>query len=219
MSGSFERLSYDQGAYCTDLKQSVAPMMYKLDPTFANVCSPCRPADVGYIGRQGVSLSQDASLIDVESELKLLSYRNTRDPNAKFNPCCGQKFDTNVMHFDDCQIGTDYSRITNPPCTLRGTGWNRFQPLCLDPQDPDRWEHPSHIGINYRMVVKDNFFPQIPDVISPAQVFPDNPDMNPVLPKPGPECLPKVQLGPLSPVTSAYSSPMYTSYYAPNINC
>jgi len=213
MSGSFERLAYDHGAYCTDLKQSVAPMMYKLDPTYANICNPCRPADVGYIGRQGVSLSQNTDLIDVESDLKLLSYRNTKDPNAKFNPCSAPNHAKEVIHFDDCTIGTDYSRITNPACTLRGTGWNRFQPLCLNPQDPDRWEHPSHVGINYRMVVKDNFFPEIPEVTDQEadQVRPPQSTESV-----GP-CVPKMDI--MSPETLSYGSPMYTSYYGPKASC
>jgi hypothetical protein len=28
----------------------------------------------------------------------------------------------------------NFNRLTNPPCTLRTTGWNRWQPLFHDPQ-------------------------------------------------------------------------------------
>ena len=34
--GSFNNLIYDEGAYCTDLKQSTAPLLWTLDPIRAN---------------------------------------------------------------------------------------------------------------------------------------------------------------------------------------
>lgn len=217
MSGSFERLPYDLGAYCTDLKQATAPLKYMLDPTFANQCDPCRPADVGYIGRQGVSLSKDAKLVDVESELLLLNYRNSRDPSAKYNPCCSPNYSRNLLHFNDCMIGTDYSRITNPPCSLRSTGVNRFQPICLDPQDTDRWLMPSQVGMSYRLIVKDNNVPTaLPDVLSPDR---QNPELNPVLPRPGPSCLPQITLQPIQQCILDYSSPLFNDPFAPNVNC
>lgn len=178
--GSFESLIYDTGAYCTDLRQSTAPIKRMLDPSFANNCTACRPADVGYIGRQGTSVTSGIPLIDVDSDLKLLNYRATRDPMKKFRPCCPYCKKVNegypcgggvvtcdecrskMYHFPACSISTDYSRVTNPPCNLKGTGINRFIPLCLNPQDLNRWEHPGEVGINNRMIVLDNHVPCIP---------------------------------------------------------
>ena len=82
-SGSFERLKYDTETYDIDVAQSTAPIQYLLDPNFTNKCNLCRPEDIGYIGRQGVSLNTNKSLIDVESDLKLLNYRQTRNPLTK----------------------------------------------------------------------------------------------------------------------------------------
>ena len=65
--GSFESLIYDTGAYCTDLKQSTAPIKRMLDPTYANNCSACRPADIGYSGKIGASVTHETPLIDVDS--------------------------------------------------------------------------------------------------------------------------------------------------------
>jgi hypothetical protein len=226
MSGSFERLSYDAGAYCTDLKQSTAPLKYALDPVYANVCNPCRPADIGYIGRQGVSLSKTQSLVDLESELFLLNHANSRDPARKFNPCCdpaslranGGEDGNGLLHFDDCSIKTDYSRITNPPCTLKGTGVNRYSPLCQNPQDENRWLMPSQVGISIRQVITDNWNGGIiPDVVSPAK---QNPELDPVLPRPNPQvCTPQIQLQPLQACMVNYTSPLYTSFYVPTPTC
>ena len=52
--------------------------------------------------------------------------------------------------------------VSNPPCTLRGTGVNRFDPLCWNPQDRavEPWRYRD--GTAYRLVVKDNHRPCLP---------------------------------------------------------
>ena len=171
MSGSFENLIYDTGTYNVDLRQSTAPLEWMLDPNFANNCISCFPSDPAYIGKIGVSIAKDTPLIDVESDLKLLNYRNSRNPQDKYIPpthCV-----TNNYHFPNCQNLTEYSRIILPPSTLRGTvAMNRYSPLCLNPQNENRWLQPSEIGINYRMVVKDNYTPCIPCPSSQTAVLP-----------------------------------------------
>lgn len=170
MSGSFERQIYDPRSYYVAVKQSTAPYQWTLDPIRSNHCNPCRFTDVGQIGYNGVSLNHKKTLVDVESNLQRVTYRHSHDPARKFIPalcphfhsvqggkpcgpdCCPDK----MHHFNECSIGSEYTHLTNPSCTLRGTGWNRFQPICMKPQDRCRWDHPSYIGINYRMVVKDN---------------------------------------------------------------
>ena len=51
-------------------------------------------------------------------------------------------------------------RFSNPPSTLRGTGINRFEWLCRDPQEKAISPHPR-VPINYRLVAKDNHRPLI----------------------------------------------------------
>lgn len=195
MPNAFQRLSYDSAAYETDLKQSTRPLLYSLDPLYANPCKICRPGDVGYIGRVGTSIDKNYGLIDAESELRLLNYKASKAPQFQFNPLksadgkpmklntCrtgypgpeagGIQFElldqdrcvdpSDKWHFPTCpKLSTEYTRVTYPTCDMRCTGVNRFQPLCLDPQDRSRWEHPSEIGISYRNVVKDNHQPCIP---------------------------------------------------------
>ncbi len=199
---SWQRLSYDPLTYKMDLKQSTQPMMYTLDPIYTTPScggsNICRPADIGYIGRVGTSIDQQNGLIDTESELKLLNYRASNAPQHKYIPKCSQQscqtgypgpeaggiqFDVmdqdkcpqkgNKVHFADCpKLRTEYSRVSYPVCDMRGTGVNRFQPLCQDPQDRSRWEHPSEIGINYRMVVKDNHRPCIPKPMDNSALLP-----------------------------------------------
>ena len=70
---------------------------------------------------------------------------------------CG---DQNLINFPTCHFSVEDSRLSNPPCTLRGTGWNRFQPLCLDPQDQVLF--PGDYQVPTRLVVKDNHRPCVP---------------------------------------------------------
>lgn len=174
MSGTFQRQDFDEGAYRANLKQSTGPLKYLLDPTRANQERPCRPTTPGYIGRVGVSLTHERALVDVDSDLKLLQYPASRDPEKKYKPACalcGQpkppgsnasdcvSCQAKAFNLPECGNTTDFSRISNPICTSRELGINRFQPLRLNPQDENRWLHPSEVGINYRMVVKDNYRP------------------------------------------------------------
>lgn len=192
MSGTSERLKYDPNTYVRDLKQSTDPLRYQLMPLQANHCQPCRAPDVGYLGGNGVSITHQRPLVDVESDLLLLNYAASRDPGQKYAPMCPQpgtgrsgypcgggvvggqagNVQEQLHHFPECHLLTEHTRLSNPTCTMRGTGINRFTPLCLDPQHPNRWEHPSECGIAYRMVVKDNHRPCVPQPLSQTAVLP-----------------------------------------------
>ena len=68
--------------------------------------------------------------------------------------------DNDLVDFPDCHFPIENTRLSNPPCTLRGTGWNRFDPLCLDPQDQIFF--PGDYYIPTRTIFKDNHRPCIP---------------------------------------------------------
>lgn len=197
---SWQRLAYDPITYETDLRQSTRPLLYRIDPIYANPCGQlCRPGDIGYISRIGTSIDKRHSLVDTDSELKLLNYRASKSPQHQYHPTTlggnscktgypgpeagGIQFEvldqdkcrnpSDKWHFPECgKLRTEYTRVSHPTCDLKGTGVNRFQPICLDPQHPSRWEHPSEIGVNYRMVVKDNHRPCIPKPIDQTLALP-----------------------------------------------
>ena len=134
----------------------------------------------------------------------------SRDPNFKFTPHCPNCGSTDcqdgypcsncteeLFHFPSCGNRREFTRISNPTCTLRETGVNRFQPTYLDHQDPTRWEHPGDIGINYRMVAKDNHVPCIPRPI----------DQTPALPTP--RALP---CKPIIPTCANFTAPLHNHY-------
>lgn len=185
---AFSNLKYDTGAYQTTIKQSTGPIHYRLDPIQNNQCQPCRPAEPGYLGKVGVSLPKFMSLINVDSEIRGLNYPTTKDPSEQFNP---NQPNPNIEETDaqnggmnkpwneqetynlpECNLTTEHSRLSLPVCLNREIGINRFDPLCLHHQDENRWLHPGEIGINYRMVVKDNHRPCVPKPLDPRAGLP-----------------------------------------------
>lgn len=166
---SFNRLNYDTCAYKQNLYQSVGPGEYKLTepPNTEDICFAESPhIRMQY---QGVSVPQDKPLIDVDSELMNLTRPATNCPSRKYIPDGSQCGLTNPKdaekkaHAKDCFFTVEDTRLSNPPCTLRGTGWNRWEWLCLDPQE--RVLMPFDHNINNRIVVKDNHRPCIPKPI------------------------------------------------------
>jgi hypothetical protein len=99
--------------------------------------------------------------------------------------------DNNLVDFPKCFFPTEDTRLSNPPTNLRGTGINRFNPLCLDPQAQVLFPVNSHIST--RIVVKDNHRPCIPK--------PDVNSMKPPISKP--PCQQTTN------VCGAYTAPMY----------
>ena len=127
--------------------------------------------------------------VDVESDLKNITRPATKCPTFKYQPKCentvclnqgqpcgqgvvkgcetsnavnkeGAMANDHLADFNDCLFPVENSRLSNPPCTLRGTGINRFNPLCLNPQD--HIFYPGEYQIPSRLVVKDNHRPCVP---------------------------------------------------------
>ena len=86
--------------------------------------------------------------------------------------------ETKNPYFKECDMPSqEDTRITNPACNLRGTGWNRWEWLCMDPQE--RVLMPFDNMISNRIIVKDNHRPCIPKPISIEPSLPP-PTMTPV---------------------------------------
>ena len=173
---SFNRLNYDTCAYKHVLAESVGPGEYQIN-TPPISCEPCFPKDPAYrLQRQGAAVVKNNRMIDVDSELMGITRLSTKCPSKKFLPKQNKNGeiceDQAINNFKDCDMPTsEDTRNSNPSCNLRGTGWNRWEWLCLDPQE--RVLIPFDYNISNRIIVKDNHRPCIPKPI----------DVNPSLPK------------------------------------
>ena len=77
--------------------------------------------------------------------------------------------DNNLVNFPKSHFPTEDTRLSNPAENLRGTGWNRFDPLCKDPQHNIFFAGESMTPT--RIIFKDNHRPSV--------VPPKINDMNP----------------------------------------
>ena len=222
MSGTFERLKYDTEGYEQALKRSTSQLAYQLYPGYMSSCDQTRPAQPGMLGKQGVSVSYTRPLIDIESDLFRINTRASKDSTKQYTPYCPDMTNSTdgypcgggvtkgsnnsqekLHHFRPANNFTDYTRSLNPPSTLRGTGINRFAPLSMDPQNPERWLQTAEIGINNRMVVKDNHIPCIPKPLNEQRLFPVGGKMPCDL---------------TLPVCSNYTAPLHADYVHLNRN-
>lgn len=125
-----------------------------------------------------------AGPVDVESDLLNINRPNTKCSEGKYEPNCpncgvvtsgqpcgdgvslschnckhkiikgGMCNNTNLVDLPNCNFPIENTRLSNPPSTLRGTGWNRFENLCFDPQD--QLFFPGKYHIMTRLESKDN---------------------------------------------------------------
>ena len=196
---SFNRLNYDTCAYKRILSESTGPGIYQLNKPQID-CEQCYPyPPTVRLQSQGDSVFSDQSRIDTDSELIGITRKYSRCPTKKYIPncpyckCstgypCGQGVATacgscaeklkrgemctenKLRHWKDCFIPSEDTRFSNPVSNLRGTGFNRWEWLCLDPQE--KIFHPYDFNINNRLIVKDNHRPIIPTPIDATPQLP-----------------------------------------------
>ena len=114
------------------------------------------------------------------------------DPQNPLRNSWNRVGDNNLVNFPNCFFPTEDTRLSNPSTNLRGTGWNRFNPLCKNPQDNVTF--PGEYMTSTRIVVKDNHRPSV--------VEPRVNDMNPY--EEMAEC-PKISAN----VCGNFTSPLY----------
>ena len=174
---SFNKLDYDTCAYKQVLSESIGPGEYQLATPHIS-CEDCFTLDPQLImQRAGASVAKKMPMVDVDSELMNITRKLSNCSSDEFIPKFNAKgeIDNNIeMHdYKNCGIPTrENTRLSNPSCNLRGTGWNRWEWLCNNPQE--RALMPFDTNISNRLVVKDNHRPVIPKLI----------DQNPILPTP-----------------------------------
>ena len=197
---SFNRLTYDTGSYRKEINQSVGPGNYYLSQPSVG-CKPCIPAKAGvHLQKSGASIRKDVNMVDLDSELLGLFRKNSRNPDRKYKPQCegyennngepcgggvssncsydtklkhGERpGDENLVHWADCFQPPEDTRLSNPPCTLKEVGINRFEWLCNNPQ---RYvERPFEHSVSNRLLVKDNHKPIIPKPIDDTACLPES---------------------------------------------
>jgi hypothetical protein len=188
---SFSKNIYDKESYKQSINQSVGPGVYTLGAPKVS-CKQCYPwAPTNRIQTQGVSHIQNSLLIDIDSDLSGITRKLSKNIMESYTPACpdtvcdsgevcgqgvvgkcsnGNIPEPNFQHLADCFDPAEDTRLSNPACNLRGTGWNRWTWLHRNPQE--RLALPFDWNINNRLVVKDNHRPIIPTPIDPTLALP-----------------------------------------------
>lgn len=164
---SFDRLNYDPCTYQHDVNQSVRVGQYQFQ-------TPMNPAPCFFddprirLQSQGVARCRD--LISVDSEMLGITRRHTKCPTEMYP---AHEYRCAPMRVPDCpgDSWTEDTRLSNPPCTLKGTGWNRWEWLPSNPQDKALL--PFQTNVNTSIVVKDNHRPLLPTPL-PQALYPQN---------------------------------------------
>lgn len=168
---SFSKLAYDNCAYSTDLKESLKPGDYMLN-TPKNDCKSNTFMDSPYIrlDKTGVATCKNKELVDVSSELLGLNMKAVKCPEKReFDSGYCDNNELSVEH--NSFMDSEDTKLSNPPCTLRGTGWNRWEWLPTNPQE--KALVPFLFNIDNRIVVKDNHRPCIPQLTNKDGALPE----------------------------------------------
>ena len=174
------RLSNDSCSYKEKLKRSIGPGLYSVNVPYndCNACAQDVPNDP-YLRYQtwGQNSCTMGRAVDDSSELLGLNYKNSKCNADNFLPekykQSGCFISGEKKEVRSCAAPTEDCRLSNPPSTLRGTGINRWEWLCFDPQER-AIEGFDRIGVNYRMVAKDNHCPVIDVPLDVSPFFPQN---------------------------------------------
>jgi hypothetical protein len=157
---SFTHLAHDKCAYKHRLYEGAGAAAYVMDTTAKTHCRACFVPSPGVrMQRSGVATCCEKDLIDVSSELLGITRTKSRCPSNQITKRNQTTCTADAK--DECNgLDPENSRLSNPPCTLRGRGWNRWEYPCHNPQH--HLEPKFATNINNRLLVKDAHRPCLP---------------------------------------------------------
>lgn len=133
---SMTRPKFDDFHQADDMRITSYALRYQLGQPEAR-CPTSFPVDATTrIQMSGDGWVQGQWRTDVESDLKGINRFGTRVKcdDKLYNPDTNKMNNTPYANAPDETFPQIFNRLTNPPCTLRATGWNRWEPLPHQPQ-------------------------------------------------------------------------------------
>ena len=132
---SLTRGKFDDFHQIDDMRITSYALRYYINPPDAN-CPTSFPVDATVrLQHSGNSWTSGQWKTDVESDLKGINrFGNRIKCNRLYNPDTNKMNQTPYESAPDESFPTVFNRLSNPPCTLRATGWNRWEPLAHQPQ-------------------------------------------------------------------------------------
>jgi hypothetical protein len=131
------RSRFDDFHQVDDNRISTYALRYQLGVPAAR-CPTTFPANATTrIQKSGDSWVSGQWRTDVESDLKGVGRLGTRVrcDQVQYNPQTNKMNQIGLTNAPDENVPMTFARLVDPPCTLRTTGWNRWQPLFHNPQE------------------------------------------------------------------------------------
>lgn len=133
---SWTRSRFDDFHQADDMRITSYSMRYMLNQPELN-CPTSFPVDVTTrIQMSGNGWVEGQWRTDVESDLRNINRVSSRIrcDDKIYNPETNKMNKLAYVNAPDESFPQTFNRLVNPPCTLRATGWNRWQPMPHQPQ-------------------------------------------------------------------------------------
>jgi hypothetical protein len=151
------RPRFDDFHQIDDMRITSYAGRYYLNPPAANCPTTFPVNSTTRIQKSGDSWVKGQWRTDVESDLKGIDRLGTRVrcDEVQYNPATNYFTNQPVQNAPDENVPQTFARLVDPPCTLRATGWNRWQPLFHNPQET--FETPFDFFIPSRDMDKEKY--------------------------------------------------------------
>jgi hypothetical protein len=167
---AWNRRLYDTCKMTDDLRLTTGPGRYQLDapPQYCNATFAPEPTIRQQ--RWGAAQNSQYGKTDVESDLLNINRPGSKVACNQYNPTTSSVNKAAVVPVKEEAFPQTHSRLVDPPCTLRSSGWNRWEWLCQNPQEGVMM--PFDNMVTTRLQQKDQFRPIIPKPIQMEAVLP-----------------------------------------------
>ena len=153
-----------------DSRITTGPGRYTLEAPNGYCNATFAPEPTTRLQKWGDSQVSSYGKTDVESDLFNLNRGTTKTVCGLYDPNDNRMNSASKKNIKESSFPQTHARLVDPPCTLRGSGWNRFEWLCQNPQSnvmmPFDWYIPG------RILHKDAHRPCIPTPLSPSPALP-----------------------------------------------
>jgi hypothetical protein len=154
---STTRNRYDEFHQVDDNRISTYAGRYALNVPAAR-CPTTFPANATIrLQMSGASWPEAQWRTDVETDLRGVGRFSSRIKcdDVLYNPSTNAMNKVPLENAPDEIVPLTFARLVDPPCTLRATGWNRFDPLFHNPQET--FETPFDFFVPSRLTDKERF--------------------------------------------------------------
>jgi len=169
-SRNWTRSRTDDCHITDDTRITTGPGRYILEAPSSYANAVFTPEPTTRLQKWGDAQINSYGKTDVESDLWNINRTTTKEVCGQYDPNDNRMNKAEKRAMKEAAFPQTHARLNDPPCTLRSTGWNRFQWLCQNPQEnvmmPFDWYIPG------RIIHKDAHRPCIPTPLSTEPVIP-----------------------------------------------